>query len=197
MRCATQIQTQGWEYLMRLKSTQPSLMAEARRTLTGAPLGTLRSEGGTLEHRIWVHDLEGAGWLGWEHAGSFVRIERVRRSKGGEERLGERLWVSSLRGLELSQWAGLCRGHWGCENGQHCVADKHMGEDRRMSHLSREPEVLLAVSVLRAMAINVLNTLKIQRQDGCTVNRSYKHVRQQVSSVLERPLGPRKEAAFV
>ena len=196
LKAAHTLVAQKWEYLMRLKDTQPSLLAEAQRTLVGAPQGVLRSHGGQVEHRIWVHDLEGAGWLNWEHAGSFVRIERVFKTCQGEQVQGERIWVSSLRGLSLSQWAELCRGHWGCENGQHCVVDKYMGEDHRMSQLSRNPEVLLAVSVLRAMSLNLLNTLKVYRRAGTCVERSYKQVRQQIGSALEKAVDARRSPAF-
>ena len=136
--CATQLQEQGWEYLIRLKANQPELLAEARRTLTGRPFGTWRSQGGKLEHRLWVHDLEGGGWLDWHHAGSFVRIERVRCTEQGEELLGERIWVSSLRRLSVSQWLQMCRGHWCCENGQHCVGRQALR--RRSAHQPAEPE---------------------------------------------------------
>ena len=183
---ATQLKGQGWEYLVRLKDNQGQLLEEAKRTLVGQPLGVLRSQdkGQKIEHRIWVHDLEGGGWLDWEHAGSFVRIERVCTRSDGSQTQGERIWVSSLRGLSLEQWAGLCRGHWGCENGQHNVVDKYLGEDQRLAQLSQDPEALLVLSVLRAMALNILNVLRKVRVEGYNQIRSYNQARTQVMMEL-------------
>jgi hypothetical protein len=185
---ATQLHEQGWQYLVRLKDNQGQLLAEAKRTLVGKPLGVLRSQdkGQRIEHRIWVHDLEGGGWLDWAHAGSFVRIERVCTSKDGQQLKGERVWVSSLRGLSLEQWASLCRNHWGCENGQHNVVDKYMGEDQRLVQLSRAPEALLVLGVLRAIALNILNVLRKVRIEGYNRIRSYNQARSQVMLELVR-----------
>ena len=92
--------------------------------------------------------------------------------------------MSSLRGLSLEQWAGLCRGHWGCENGQHNVVDKYLGEDQRLAQLSQDPEALLVLSVLRAMALNILNVLRKVRVEGYNQIRSYNQARTQVMMEL-------------
>ena len=76
-------------------------------------------------------------------------------------------------------------------------ADKHFGEDQRISQLSQKPEGLLAVSVLRAMAINLLNVERKQRRAGYAIKKTYKQARQQVWSALERPQNAKERLAFV
>lgn len=106
--------------------------------------------------KVWVHNLGEHGWLDWTHARSLVQIERVVFSDDGKvDKRGVRIWATTLSGLTLKEWASICRGHWGCENQQHWVADTHFGEDKRASVMSQRPEGLLVVSILRALAINL------------------------------------------
>jgi predicted transposase YbfD/YdcC len=200
--CAQQIRDNGWEYLLRLKETQATLLEELRRGCSGESLGRrrYREHGKSVELEVWVHSLGESGWLHWGHARSLVRIVRVCIGSDGEEvSRGERMWVSSLSGLDVRDWAAVCKGHWGCENGQHMVADKHFGEDRRASQWSKNAEGLLVVSVLRAMAMNILNVVRSCREQGYERSRSYREARSEVHVVM-RQAAPRRDkgvSAFV
>jgi len=200
--CAQQIRDNGWEYLLRLGENQATLLEELRRGCLGESLGKrrYREHGKSVELEVWVHSLGESGWLHWGHARSLVRIVRVCiGADGAQVSRGERMWVSSLSGLDVEQWVSVCKGHWGAENGQHMVADKHFGEDQRATQWSKDAEGLLVVSVLRAMAINILNVVRSCREQGYGRSRSYREARSEVHVVM-RGAPPRRNkgmSAFV
>ena len=79
------------------------------------------------------------------------------------------------------------------------VADKHFGEDQRATQWSKDAEGLLVVSVLRAMAINILNVVRSCREQGYGRSRSYREARSEVHVVM-RGAPPRRNkgmSAFV
>jgi hypothetical protein len=93
----------------------------------------------------------------WSHAGTFLRVEYVKRH-GGEivERDG-RMFVSSLQRGDLTpaQWLLLVRSHWGVENNAHHTLDTAFAEDDR-PWIEADPHGMLAVLLLRRIAYTLL-----------------------------------------
>ena len=72
--------------------------------------------------------------------------------------VGNRYYVSSRSTEALGPRSALkiSRAHWRCENCIHWTADAELQEDRRRLAWSRHPHGLLAISVLRMMALFIL-----------------------------------------
>jgi len=185
---AAQLVEQGWEYMTRVTDNQPTLLLEATRAFADAERvlhKTHTEKGNRVSYELFTHSLGEQGWLDWGHARCFVRLVRVVRSKAGDELgRGERIWVSSVPDASPQEWYALCRGHWGCENQQHCIVDKHLGEDQRLAQFTQDAEGLLVISLLRALVLNLLNVLRKIRRAGYEQLLTYKQACAQAHVVL-------------
>jgi hypothetical protein len=92
----------------------------------------------------------------WRHAGTFLRVESVKRHRGGIVERDARMFVSSIQrgALTPDQWLLLIRSHWGVES-VHCTLDTAFAEDER-PWIEADPQGMLAVLLLRRIAYTLL-----------------------------------------
>jgi predicted transposase YbfD/YdcC len=148
-------------YLFGLKDNQPELMTEAHRVLgrlgpDDAEAVSSEARGTDIIHRRIWRTKEMAGWHGWSHLRTVIRVEQERIKANGERTVEQRYFISSLRLTRLSaeQWLRVVRCHWGVENNNHWVYDAILEEDDRPWIL--QPRGMLAVMALRRIAFNIL-----------------------------------------
>jgi len=93
----------------------------------------------------------------WSHAGTFLRVEYLKRRGGEIVERDARMFVSSLQRDRLTpaQWLLLVRSHWGVENNAHHTLDTAFAEDDR-PWIAADPQGMLAVLVLRRIAYTLL-----------------------------------------
>lgn len=153
-------------YLFRLKAgDQPTLHQEAHRLLgwrraEEAEAETVDVVGSkTVSRRIWRTD-EMAGYHGWDHLRTTIRIESEAVDASGKRHVEQRYYVSSLRLPRLSagQWLRIVRLHWRVENGNHWVWDAIFREDERP--WIQEPQGMLVVMLLRRIAYNLVSLFR-------------------------------------
>ncbi len=159
-------------YLFALKGNQPELYTEAKRVL--GSLGPQQAEATTTEgrgnktvqRRLW-RTTTMAGWNGWEHLRTVIRVQSETVAADGDRTVEERYFLSSLRSARLSaeQWLEVTRRHWGVENNNHWTFDAIFKEDERP--WIYEPQGMLAVMALRRIAYNLLTLYRsvTQRSD--------------------------------
>ena len=92
----------------------------------------------------------------WRHAGTFLRVESVKRHRGEIVERDARMFVSSLQrgALTPAQWLLLVRSHWGVES-VHYTLDTAFAEDDR-PWIEADPHGMLAVLLLRRIAYTLL-----------------------------------------
>jgi hypothetical protein len=93
----------------------------------------------------------------WAHAGTFLRVEYLKRRGGEVVEQDARMFVTSLQRDRLTpaQWLLLVRSHWGVENNAHHTLDTAFAEDNR-PWIEADPHGMLAVLVLRRIAYTLL-----------------------------------------
>lgn len=148
------------DYLFAVKDNQPSLLAEMHRVLGTRTDADASSDdargGGSWIRRVYVSD-EMAGWPGWEHLRTIVRIESEVLDKRGQRVSYEnRFYVSSLarRELTAAQWLLVVRRHWGVENETHHTLDTAFAEDDH-PWIEANENGMLAVALLRRVAFTM------------------------------------------
>ena len=161
------VRQHGLHYLLRLDAQQPTLYREARRLLHHLPVSAAvhftEDETGTgTERRYLFVTEELAGYYGWDHLQTVVRVHSVKRDRDGQlipqkAHQQDRYYLCSLpRGrLNAEQWLYLVRQHWGVENGTHNLLDKFLEEDKH-PFIEADPKGMLNVMLLRRMALNAL-----------------------------------------
>ena len=92
----------------------------------------------------------------WRHAGTFLRVEYVKRRRGEVVERDARMFVSSLQrgALTPDQWLLLVRRHWAVESCHHTL-DTAFAEDDR-PWIEADPHGMLAVLLLRRIAYTLL-----------------------------------------
>lgn len=178
LKVATQIvERHGWDYFLQIKSGHGELYREAHnaldaRTEEQAEATVVDQQNGKIvTYRVWQHDLTDQGWLDWTHARQLIRIERTELDPAtNQTTVGNRYYVCNLTTTELGAKGCLkiSRAHWRCENETHWTADTQMAEDRRRHALSRHPNGVFAVSVLRMMALDILSVARKLSRYGYT-----------------------------
>ena len=158
----------GLHYLLGLKSTQPTLLAEAQRLLASLPpqravASTEDVLGGphTVLRRVYVTD-QMAAFGGWEHLRTVLRVESEKLdSRGRRLAYDNRYFLASLPAARLSsaQWLLLVRLHWGVENNCPHTLDTAFEEDER-PWIKSDPRGMLVVVLLRRMAYNLLTLFR-------------------------------------
>lgn len=150
------------DYIFRLKGEQPTMHAEAVRTLGGladdtALAKTAENAGGkVVVRRLWL-TTEMAGFHGWEHLRTVVRVSATTEDKTTHEiTVDNRYYLTSLPpdALTPDQWIAATRGHWAVENNCHNTFDKVFQEDKRP--WIKAPAGMLAVMALRRLVYTLL-----------------------------------------
>jgi len=153
-------------YLFGLKSTQPTLFAEATRVLEhrSAAHADACSEdvlGGerTVVRRLYL-TTEMAGYH-WEHLQTVLRIESQSFEHGQCVQHDNRYYVCSLAADSLSakDWLTLIRRYWGVENGPHFTLDVALQEDDH-PWIEADPKGALVLVLLRRIAYNLLTLFR-------------------------------------
>jgi hypothetical protein len=156
----------GLHYLFGLKSTQPTLFAEATRVLEhrGHEQANACSEdhlGGERKvlRRLYL-STEMAGY-NWEHLQTVLRIESQKFEHGRCVQHENRYYVCSLAGdrLKPEDWLQLIRQYWGVENGPHFTLDVALQEDDH-PWIEADPQGVLVVALLRRVAYNLLTLFR-------------------------------------
>lgn len=162
---AREIIDRGADYVLALKSNQPTLYEDVRTFFEEA---SARSWQG-IEHDYYEHTDGGHGrievrrlwctgdvaWVAeqtkWASLRTIAMVER-RRIVGETETLERHYYITSLA-PEARPLAGAVRGHWGIENRLHWVLDVSFGEDSSRVRKAYAPENL---GLLRRIALNLL-----------------------------------------
>jgi hypothetical protein len=156
----------GLHYLFGLKSTQPTLFAEASRVLEprSAELADAFSEDFLSGERKVVRRLyltaEMAGYH-WEHLQTVLRIESRTFDHGRCVEHDNRYYVCSMAvdSLSAEQWLQLVRRYWGVENGPHFTLDVALREDQH-PWIEADPKGALVLVLLRRVAYNLLTLFR-------------------------------------
>jgi predicted transposase YbfD/YdcC len=157
-------------YVMAVKGTQPTLLAEIMR-LCG--WGSHKQLGYVCEARtdreryrgkwIWrelYRSKNIRGWPDWESAHQVWRVKQTTEHPDGKVEVENRYFVTSLPWDRLTgtQILNLVRLHWGVENGCHWTMDVMLGEDDRP--WCTRGRALRMLSWLRLLAYNALRFLR-------------------------------------
>ncbi|MBW6496605.1 MAG: ISAs1 family transposase, partial [Burkholderiaceae bacterium] len=185
----------GWAYFCQIKSDVGEIYREATRALKNkradeADANVSEHRDGTnVTYRVWCYDLDGEGWLDWTSARQLVRVQRtvVDRKTGNEKSVGNRYYVTSKTPTQLGPEScmTISRKHWRCEDETHWSADVALAEDRRRLSMSRHPNGVFVVGVLRMMALNILAMARKLSRIGTSQEKpSWKQVAEHFFLVL-------------
>jgi len=167
---ANVITTNEMRYVMAVKGTQPSLLAETKRLCgwgSHKQVGYVREAAtpweryrGNRVRRELFRSGEIKGWPGWASARQVWRIKQTTEKPSGEVEVENRYFVTSLPWDRLTshQILQLVRLHWGVENGCHWTMDVVLGEDDRP--WCTKGRALRMLSWLRLHAYNALRFLR-------------------------------------
>ena len=163
---AEQIIESDADYLLAVKSNQPSLQAELENFFLQAHAvkwdgvehsvaSVVEKDHGRIEARKIrvVHDID---WLpqksSWKNLTSIIEVTSIREFvNGGEPESATRLYISSRKGT-ASNFAKWVRGHWGIENNCHWLADVIFREDQAQTDVGHSAENM---SIFRRLAMNM------------------------------------------
>ncbi|MBI5164974.1 MAG: ISAs1 family transposase [Magnetospirillum sp.] len=177
---ATAITAAGAQYLLAVKSNQPTLRAEIEEYFASAPAEVLDTATdwdkghGRIEERTVTVSRE-ADWLGGDRrfpgelrlpgVATIIKV-RSRTELKDRCRTDTRYYISSAV-LTALVAAEAIRGHWGIENRLHWVLDVVFGDDQarlRTGHGAKNMAVVrhFAINLVRAVADK--QTIKLRRK---------------------------------
>lgn len=177
---ATAITAAGAQYLLAVKSNQPTLRAEIEAYFASAPAEVLDTATdwdkghGRIEERAVTVSRE-ADWLGGDRrfpgelrlpgVATIIKV-RSRTELKDRCRTDTRYYISSAVLTALAA-AEAVRGHWGIENRLHWVLDVVFGDDQarlRTGHGAKNMAVVrhFAINLVRAVADK--QTIKLRRK---------------------------------
>lgn len=173
---ADHIVARGKDYVLCFRENQKELRAEAERLLARRSDSTALAQtvdlvsGEVVTRTVWLSD-QMAGWNGWTHLKTVIRIQSHRVDKTtGKETTEDRYYLSSMAQDRLTpaQWLLLIRQRWGVENGCHNTFDTILNEDKRPWLML--PQGMVVVMLLRRIAFNLLTLFRsvTLRGDGKT-----------------------------
>lgn len=177
---ATAIKAAGAEYLLAVKSNQPTLRTEIEDYFTAAPVEALdaatdwdKGHGRIEERKVTVSretdwldgDRRFPGELRLPGAATIIKV-RSRTELKDRCRTDTRYYISSAN-LTAAAAAEAVRGHWGIENRLHWVLDVVFGDDQarlRTGHGARNMAVVrhFAINLVRAVADK--KSIKLRRK---------------------------------
>jgi hypothetical protein len=152
----------GLHYLFAIKSTQPTLYAQAVQwlgSLEPAQAGASSTDldhGNSVVRRVYIGEATAAP-EGWDHLRTVLRVESETLDPSGARVTHEnRFFISSLPRARLTddQWLLVVRRHWGVET-CHQVLDTAFAEDDH-PWLEQNPRATAVVMVLRRIAYTLL-----------------------------------------
>ena len=165
---AKKIRERGADYILSLKSNQPSLyedvalffedyIKDPNNRNNSNYAKTLSKGHGRIETREcfccedieWLHDRE--RWSGLTGIG-MIR-SRVEQNGAWSETLHS--FIYSCTGKSARELMDAKRNHWGIENGLHWVLDMQFREDESRARKDNSAEIL---NILRHMAFNILKS---------------------------------------
>ena len=157
-------------YVMAVKESQPTLLAEAVR-LCGwgehkqvghvcAAKTSWEPYRGTMMRRELFRSREIHAWPNWQSARQVWRVKQTTMHADGSVTVANRYFITSLPWDRLSgsEILALVRLHWGVENGCHWTMDVVLGEDARP--WCTQGRALRMLSWLRLLAYNALRLLR-------------------------------------
>jgi predicted transposase YbfD/YdcC len=136
---ASQIRTQGGEYLLAVKGNQPTLEAAVEQVFADGIASEFAGSKADQHHTVdqghgrheerYITVLSDPKGLPpeWPDVACIVQVNRE-REVGGVNTTSTQYYLSSHAGT-AKEFAGLIRGHWGIENGLHWVLDVVFHED--------------------------------------------------------------------
>lgn len=92
----------------------------------------------------------------WKHVRTLIRVTSERRGVG-EPTTNERVFVSSIEGLDAQRALSLTRAHWSIENKLHWNLDVSFREDECRVYAANAAENLV---VIRHIALNLLRSVQ-------------------------------------
>ena len=177
---ATAITAAGAQYLLAVKSNQPTLRAEIEAYFASAPVEVLdtatdwdKGHGRIEERKVTVS--READWLGGDRrfpgelrlpgVATIIKV-RSRTELKDRCRTDTRYYISSAVLTALAATEAI-RGHWGIENRLHWVLDVVFGDDQarlRTGHGAKNMAVVrhFAINLVRAVADK--QTIKLRRK---------------------------------
>ena len=181
---AQAILNRGGDYVLALKTNQPTLLDDAACCSTIRPhqktTSPRRSTAthGRIETRLAeiVHDVawlaEAHGWPGLQAIGKITAIREI----DGQATTATRYYLLS-RPLGAARFAEIARMHWQIENRLHWVLDAVMDEDESRSGKDHGPENLarlrrFALNLLRANPTRALSAVRSSAPPGTTTSCS-------------------------
>lgn len=174
---ANQVIEGGGDYVLALKSNQPSLYADVKMFFEDAleegfdvPVAYCESDdwghGRTETRQCWVVSVEDLDWFrhtnDWSGLRSIACVQGTRRTRDGES-VEKRYFISSITGETVI--ARAVRHHWSVENKCHWVMDVDFGEDACRVRKDHAPENF---ALLRQVAHNLI---KQQPSKGISIRR--------------------------
>jgi hypothetical protein len=136
----------------------------------------------------------------WSHAGTFLRVEYLKRRAGEVVERDARMFVTSLQRGRLTpeQWLLLVRSHWGVESTHHTL-DTAFAEDDR-PWIEADANGMLAVLLLRRIAYTLLAlyravTLRSEENRASPWKTLLTSVRDTLVAVTEDQLAGLREVA--
>lgn len=177
---ATAIRDAEADYLLAVKSNQPTLRAEIEDYFAAAPAGILETvtdldKGhGRIEERAVTITRE-ADWLDGDRrfpgelrlpgATTIIKV-RSRTELKDRCRTDTRYYISSAP-LTAEAAAEAVRGHWGIENRLHWVLDVVFGDDQsrlRTGHGAKNMAVVRHFAINLVRAVTDKNSIKLRRK---------------------------------
>jgi predicted transposase YbfD/YdcC len=157
-------------YVMAVKETQPTLLAEIKRwcgsgahkragVVCAARTPWQRYRGARIRRELY-RSAEICGWKNWESARQVWRVRQTTERADGTVTVVNRYFVTSLPRDRLTgaEILTLVRLHWGVENGCHWTIDVQMAEDTRS--WCKTGSALRILSWMRLLAYNALRFLR-------------------------------------
>jgi len=162
---AEAIRARCLHYTLRLDSKQPTLLAEGQRLLGGRDVPDAFTEEhtgrGIVRRSVFITN-EAAGYHGWSHLKTIIRVHSERRSRDNTITASENIYyVSSLASDRLSPklWIKMLRLRWGVENQGHHTLDVAFQEDNK-SWITTDPTGMVVVALLRRIAYNLMTLFR-------------------------------------
>jgi len=202
---ARQVTACELRYVMAVKESQPTLLAEIERQ---CGRGAHKQVGHVCEARTAWERYRGKeirrelfrssdirGWSGWESARQVWRVKQTTKHPNGTTEVENRYFITSLPWDRLSgpEILRLVRLHWGVENGCHWTMDVVLGEDAHP--WCTKGRALRMLSWLRLLAYNALRLLRGRYlRSSRSRTMPWNELRRLVRRALEHPTAWRSGA---